>query len=327
MSAGRQDYVEVIRQLPKPSVAQTERFARFVSSAHSWYKHLPVHPKVPFVFYLDPGAGMSLVQTRTGESALVEIADESTRFHYTWQKTPDYRRRFGYWNYHAAYATSFWYASDGGVVNTAGPGLRILAESGDWVPVPPDLAATGTALISALVHPHLNFQIWGQNPDRFGFGEVADPNDTGMPPSAHLVLRRLWSLLQQESLTHPDPSEVRQAIPRAALEFIERLRATKQLRSKLLLSMEQDWEWPSESWLEQLQASGVEAGLISSVVKYTEIEILRSLRVRMYRPPKSLEWPHEASVRVVEAIFKERGRQLAAMTDAMSHFVEAVYSS
>src|SRR3974377_2000033 len=95
MNVGTQDYVAVIAQLPKPSVAQTERFARFVPRAHSGSKPLPVHPKVPFVFYLDPGAGMNLVQTRTGESALVEIADESTRFSYTWQKTKTYRPPFG----------------------------------------------------------------------------------------------------------------------------------------------------------------------------------------------------------------------------------------
>src|SRR4051794_19350108 len=90
MNTGTKDYAEVIRQLPRPTLAQTERFARFVSGAHSWYKHLPLHPKVPFIFYLDPGAGMNRVQTRTGELALV---DGSTRFHYTWHKTVDYRRR------------------------------------------------------------------------------------------------------------------------------------------------------------------------------------------------------------------------------------------
>src|SRR5262249_38324203 len=149
-------------------LAQTERFARFVSSAHSWYKHLPIQPKVPFVFFLDPGAGMNQVRTRTGETALVEITEESTRFHYTWQKTEDYRRRFGYWNYHAAYGTSFLYAAEGGVISTAGPGLRILAGSGEWASVPADLAEKGTALVSAFVHPCPNFNIWAHDPARFG---------------------------------------------------------------------------------------------------------------------------------------------------------------
>jgi len=122
------DYLRVIRQLPRPTLAQTERFARFVSGAHSWYKHLPLPPKVPFVFYFDPGAGMSLVRTSTGETALLEITDASTRFHYTWQKTENYRRRLGYWNYHAAYGTSFLFAGEGGVVSTAGAGLNAQAK-------------------------------------------------------------------------------------------------------------------------------------------------------------------------------------------------------
>src|SRR6516164_3924843 len=190
------DYLPVIRQLPRPTVAQTERFARYVSSAHSWYKHLPVDPKVPFVFYLDPGAGMSLVQTQGGETALVEITDESTRFHYTWQKTEDYRRRFGHWNYHAGYGTSFLFAGEGGVVSTAGAGLKVLAESGDWLAVPAHLAGRGTALVSALVHPSPCLGIWARDPERFGLAEVPEAEDDGFPPGANPVLRRLWRVIQ-----------------------------------------------------------------------------------------------------------------------------------
>jgi hypothetical protein len=71
------DYLAIIRQLPRPTLAQTERFARYVSGAHSWYKHLPIRRKVPFVFFLDPGAGMNLVRTRAGEIALVECGDQN----------------------------------------------------------------------------------------------------------------------------------------------------------------------------------------------------------------------------------------------------------
>jgi hypothetical protein len=82
-----------------------------------------------------------------------------------------------------------------------------------------------------------------------------------------------------------------------------------------------------------VRASGVEAGLISAVVKYTEVERLRPLMVQIYpiRTPtwrdESQQWPDEGMVKVVEAISEERGRQLAAMTDAMSRFVRAVFSS
>jgi hypothetical protein len=160
MAGNPNDYVAVIRQLPRPTMAQTERFARYVSGAHSWYKHLPIRPKVPFVFFLDPGAGMNHVRTRTGELALVEVTDASKQFHYTWQKTVDYRRRFGYWNYHASYGMAFMYAGEGGVVSTAGAGLKILTDTGDWVTVPPELADKGTALVNAIVHPTVNVHMW-----------------------------------------------------------------------------------------------------------------------------------------------------------------------
>jgi hypothetical protein len=32
------NYREAIQKLPKPAWAQTERFARYVACAHSWYK-------------------------------------------------------------------------------------------------------------------------------------------------------------------------------------------------------------------------------------------------------------------------------------------------
>jgi hypothetical protein len=326
MNVGKSDYVRAIRQLPCPSSAQTERFARFVSSAHSWYKHLPIHPKVPFIFYLDPGAGMNRVETRTGETALVEVKDESTRFHYTWQKTEDYRHRFGHWNYHADYGTSFMFAGEGGVVNTAGAGLTILADSGAWVGVPPYLAKGGTAWVSALVHPCPNFDIWGHDPARFGFSEIPDPQDAGVPPTAHLVLRRLWNHLEQERDAPPNLSEVARLVPPRVLEVL-RGPVARRSAATWFWPAEGSWDWPDESWLEQLPALGVEPGLRSSVVKYMEVERMRSLVVKMHRKrtPESPEWPSTVMLTVLWAIMEERGRQLAAMTEAMNRFTEAVF--
>ena len=136
MTDNPNDYVAAIQHLPRPTLAQTERFARYVSEAHSWYKHLPIRPKVPFVFYLDPGAGMNRLHARTGEVSLIEVTDASTRFHYTWQTTVDYRRRFGHWNYHATYGPSVMIAASNGVIHTAGAGLKILTDAGDWATVP-----------------------------------------------------------------------------------------------------------------------------------------------------------------------------------------------
>jgi hypothetical protein len=326
MKVGSKDYVEAIRRLPRPTLAQTERFARYVSSAHSWYKHLPIRPKVPFVFVLDPGAGMNHVHTRTGETALVEITDESTRFHYTWQKTEDYRRRFGHWNYHADYGTSFLFAGEGGVVSTAGPGVKILTQSGDWVSVPPALAEKGTAQVSALVHPCPNFHIWGDDPARFGLTDAPDPQDARFRPPAHFVLGCLWTLLQRGRLAQPSLSEVCESVPPQAMELVRRSLAEPP-QPVWLWPTGSGWDWPDESWLEQLRAAGVEAGLLPPVVKYVESERLRSLTAGMYRrrTQRSPEWPITAMVTLVGAIMEERGRQLAAMTAAMGRFVRGVF--
>ena len=145
----------MVRALPRPSLEQTYRFAWFVAEAHSWYKHLPADRTVPFAFYLDPYAGTNLIVTPTGEVAVVEITDESTRFHYTWQTTTDYRRRFGHWNYLARYGTSFIFASDGGTVNSAGSGAVVLDEDGDWIEVPRPCLEAGKAEVNAFVHAHM----------------------------------------------------------------------------------------------------------------------------------------------------------------------------
>jgi hypothetical protein len=326
MNAGTQDYLGVVRQLPRPTVAQTERFARYVSSAHSWYKHLPVDPKVPFVFYLDPGAGMSLVQTQGGETALVEITDESTRFHYTWQKTEDYRRRFGHWNYHADYGTSFMFAGEGGMVSTADPGLNVLTESGDWVRVPPDLATKGTALLSAFVHPCPNLHIWANNLARFGLSGMPDADDTRFLPPGNPVLGRLWSVLQQNKRAGPDLTVVGKAIPAQALELLKRSVA-KRPAALWFWPTERGWDWPGEPLLEQLQALGVGASVLSAVVKCTEVEWMRTPAASMNQASthESPEWPAEAMLALTGEILEERGRQLAAMTDAMGRFIEAVF--
>jgi hypothetical protein len=328
MNAGTTDYVGVIRRLPRPTLAQTERFARFVSCAHSWYKHLPVEPKVPFVFYLDPGAGMSLVHTRTGETALVEVTDESTRFHYTWQKTEDYRRRFGHWNYHAGYGTSFLFAGEGGVVSTAGAGLAVLTDSGEWAGVPPGLAARGTAQVSALVHPCPNFDIWAALPDRFGLTDSPGPQDARFRPPADPVLGRLWGLLQRGRPDRAGLSEVCRSIPPGALGLVRRALAGPP-QPEWLWPRDSGWDWPDEGWLDQLRAAGVEAALLPPVVKYVEAERLRSLAEAMYRrrAERSPEWPAEAMLALAGAIAEERGRQLAAMTAAMGRFVGAVFPS
>lgn len=72
--------------LPTPTVGQCEEFAQHICWAHSWYKHLPLFAGGEFVFFLSKNAG-------TGYS------EGHRRTHYSWQKTAEYRERFGHLDY------------------------------------------------------------------------------------------------------------------------------------------------------------------------------------------------------------------------------------
>jgi len=301
------DYREAIRHLPRTTLAQAERFALHVSRAHSWYKHLPIRPKVPFVFYLDPGAGMNLVQTRTGETALVEITDEKSRFHYTWQTTVNYRRRFGHWNYQSNHAPTLMFQEAGGVVNTAGKGLTILTESGDWVFVPPDLVEAGMALVNAFVHPSPNLRIWADRLERFGLSWPTTSFSTRQDQ-----LELLSTVIQHELAGRVSLARLVESVSEDMLELVKRSCAKESdVASQWGINT---WDWPDDQLLNQLQSGGLNERLVSAVIKYTV--------VFKYLSPLE-EKKNDAMSRLSVALAEERGRQLMAMTDAMSRFQEA----
>jgi hypothetical protein len=91
-------YLEQIQTLPAPTTRQIAMFASYVSSAHSWYKHLPARKTVPFYVYLDPHGGERFCYESKGRKAFRSNEQPAGRFfHYSEQSTLDYRRRFGYW--------------------------------------------------------------------------------------------------------------------------------------------------------------------------------------------------------------------------------------
>jgi hypothetical protein len=107
------EYRELLAEadVAPPSREQMEDFARFVATAHSWYKHLGLLPPGhPMTFFLDPGAGAQLIVASRGRVHQVERLERG--FHYSWLRTADYRERFG----HASYAGS------------AGTGTAVLLE-------------------------------------------------------------------------------------------------------------------------------------------------------------------------------------------------------
>src|SRR5687767_474043 len=127
MAASRDEYLKLVRGLPPPMLGQTVRFARHVANAHSWYKHLPVRRKVPFVFFLDPNAGKVPVHSATGGVTLVENTSERNSLHYTSTTTRGYRGQFGYWNYHSPKGSNLYmYDGRGGWAANRSEGLSVL---------------------------------------------------------------------------------------------------------------------------------------------------------------------------------------------------------
>lgn len=115
---------------------------------------------------------MSHIHTPTGETAVVEINDQSQRFHYTWQTTGTYRKRYGCWSYHCGRGTrvALLTAQRDMIHTTGNSGLKVLSEKGDWLPIPNRFAEAGTAMVSAVVHPHASGDLWLGNFRDVGIG-------------------------------------------------------------------------------------------------------------------------------------------------------------
>ena len=72
------DYISAAMALPQPTPQQTLSYARFVTTAHGWYKRL-FFPDIELFFLLDPN--------------VATVANKDTG----WMPMQDYRRRFGHW--------------------------------------------------------------------------------------------------------------------------------------------------------------------------------------------------------------------------------------
>jgi hypothetical protein len=91
------DYRTLAARVSPPTEDQMRDFASHVANAKSWYKHLPLRPPgVPFQFFIDPWAGLDRVRVREGGIVYGERTQHTTRFHYTWMTTQEYRSRFGF---------------------------------------------------------------------------------------------------------------------------------------------------------------------------------------------------------------------------------------
>jgi hypothetical protein len=93
--------------LPRPTDDRYREFAKHVSEAHSWYKHLPLLTGGRFVVFLAPDSGIRGLVARlegTGYQLMTPpegpmFTEANPRLHYSWKTSEEYRRRFGYLDY------------------------------------------------------------------------------------------------------------------------------------------------------------------------------------------------------------------------------------
>ena len=151
-----EEYRAATYHLTRPSRAQLEAFALHVSQAHSWYKSLSFEPPGnAFCFFIDPYAGMDIVQ-RAGAGFELQWRDKAG-FHYNQLATAAHRERFG----HLAFCS-------GGREMVPEPlksidGLRVPADTApmiydpklrDFRRLPSTIMRAGVASLSCVVHDH-----------------------------------------------------------------------------------------------------------------------------------------------------------------------------
>lgn len=304
-------YAKVVNKLPMPTQDQTRQFAEFVTSAHSWYKHLEIAPPSPFVFFLDPNAGRTMVHVSDNEVAFVDNTDESEQFHYTWQTTEAYRRRFGFWNYEAPYGRTFQYQSAEGIADTAGSGLLIHSPEGEWLPIPDRLVRVGTAQLTALMwYPTL------------------PPSSS--PPALIVEEMRICCIFPVSlPFGYVRYAEDREALERL-LELLPDDMATA-LRSLLTLWTDQTYQRERT----EIHRALDELYRKASASKRPRDETLRAGGEDTVRQQADEAWENSASRRqermllgpLVAALDRERQRQIDAMVRVMNLFVEMLHAA
>ena len=147
-----QEYLALIRDLPLPTSEQRRNFVEYVSTAHSWYKHLPPFlPGEPFYFFLDKFSAWDLVALEDGAYAIAER--EQPGFHYSDIPTSEYRTRFGFLNYACAAGTAVIPLNHEARVIPRDKIVEIVREDGVPCCLPQPILDAGRVEITSVIFP------------------------------------------------------------------------------------------------------------------------------------------------------------------------------
>jgi len=151
-------YLSLVRGLPLPSAEQRRNFVDFVSTAHSWYKHLTVFfPGALFYFFIDRAAGCDWLVFRDGSHAIAERKKQG--FHYSAIPTAEYRARFGFLSYSAAEGTTVLLSGE----PLSFPRDKVVAIPGEddgLCGLPQPILEAGRVELTGIVHPRFGELPW-----------------------------------------------------------------------------------------------------------------------------------------------------------------------
>lgn len=282
-----EEYRSLVAHLPRPTSEQMECFAQHVADDHSWYKHLPLLPPGrPFVFYLDPYAGVKLKRMPDGSIRVVDCEDG----------TAYYRDRFGHLVYYRVAGSAMYFSDrDGGLLFPADTACAVFDPQHERLrPLPAEVSEAGTAFVSGLVHPRGGW---------YGYWRSLVPPEDEIGPSGEWPLD--WKLPEwpEES---GGPEVLRRILDRCRLLVNDRSLADKLTPTKMEIEEEK---------YDLLEAQDEKA--LSEYVP-------RSPDPRYEEDPEVAELCDETSsdFPFCKLVQPERRRQLNGMIKAMERAVE-----
>jgi hypothetical protein len=294
---GTPGYEDAVKRLPVPSWDQSERFARYLSEAHSWYK-LPVDRERPFFLFLDPTAGCTMEYRENKPWRPLEITESGGLRHH-WHTTQQYREFFGFWNYHQT--------PDGFPASETSP--EVWLSDGSRILLSDDWTNAGLALLDAFVHTDTPIGYIG------GLGRF-----TKEKWPAESIFDRIGLCLKERLVRH-----------RHRLKDLLEAQIPANFRIALKapdISCQPGRPahvWPDDGWKQQLLDLQVPQDYWSPLCKYFELLTReQQLGEMLDGIPSSPDFPVGF---FAMALAEERVLQLIRLTDAMDSFLRRLGAS
>lgn len=192
-----QEYLALLRDPSLPTIEQRRDFVDYVTSAHSWYKHLPMYlPGAPFYFFIDRFAGCDVIALRDGSYAIAEREEQG--FHYSDIPTTEYRTRFGFLNYSCAEGTAVYLLDQEAMALPRDKVVAIPGEDGQPCCLPQPILDAGRVELTAVIHPlSPAYDFWApRSPE--AQRKIHWPSESGGQTTLNKIFKRCVEMRQPE---------------------------------------------------------------------------------------------------------------------------------